>query len=332
MVTPGQLAQRADLYFQLSQLSTAGIPLLQCLDSVGASPRVKLRPALMRLRMGLEEGHTLADAIEPLGAWFSHFERALLDAAEQSGRLPETFRQLFHHYEEKAATARQVIALTAYPALLFHLAVLIFPIEALTGLVLKGQWVQFLFGKAMMLGPLYALVLLAVYLSQETRSQSWRTIWDGLLHSIPVLGSARRDLALARLSASLDALIRAGVPIIQAWRISGPASGSPRFNRSVQRMVPQMEAGRPPSEVLRQDHLFPDIFTNQYAAGELSGKLDENLNRLHQYYLEEGNRRMRRTVLVAGGLLYAGIVLMVVWRVLSFYIDYFRKIGEFIPD
>ena len=57
--------------------------------------------------------------------------------------------------------------------------------------------------------------------------RKWRSRVENVLRRIPILGTARQDLALARLATALESLLNAGVPIVTAWELAATASGSP---------------------------------------------------------------------------------------------------------
>ena len=65
-----------------------------------------------------------------------------------------------------------------------------------------------------------------------------------------------------------------------------------------------------------------------YHTGEISGQLDETLERLHKYYQEEATRKLRALASWTPKLIYFGIVLMVAWQVISFYSNYFGMIKD----
>src|SRR5262249_25105084 len=140
--------------------------------------------------------------------------------------------------------------------------------------------------------PLYAVVLLVIYAAQGRHGETWRGWMESLFGRVPLLGKARRYLALARLSAALEALLSGGVTIIEAWELAATASGSPALRRLVVGWRPLVDAGQTPSEVVNASRRFPELFANQYATGEVSGKLDDALRRLHQYYQNEGSRKL----------------------------------------
>jgi len=71
-----------------------------------------------------------------------------------------------------------------------------------------------------------------VYATQSKHGEGWRAVIEALLTIGSRPGHRRRDLALARLAAALEALISAGVNIFQAWDLAASASGSPALRRA----------------------------------------------------------------------------------------------------
>jgi type II secretory pathway component PulF len=151
---------------------------------------------------------------------------------------------------------------------------------------------------------------------------------ETILRPVPLLGTALRYLALSRLTAALEALINAGVNIIQAWDLAANASGSPALRRAVAAMKPEVVAGRTPAEVLREHSIFPELFTNLYASGEVSGKLDETLLRLYTHYQEEGAFKLQAFAQWLPRLIYGLVAAMIAYYVIQFYTGYFNQISN----
>src|SRR5688572_7864211 len=250
LITPGQLASRSELFHQLAQVTASGIGLIGALQILQRNPpRASLRAPIGRLLQQLESGSTFGDSLEHSGQWLSSFDIALLQAGEKSGRLPDSFRLLSEYYAQRAQLARQVIGFSIYPLIVFHIAVFLFPIGRFTDLVLKGAIVPFVFQKLCVLVPVYAIAAFLVYALQSTHGEGWRASVERVLASLPVLGTARRHLAIARLSIALDALLNAGVNMIEAWEIAAAASGSPALRRVVNISKPRLIDGTTPSEM-----------------------------------------------------------------------------------
>src|SRR5882762_4685905 len=290
IVTPGQFTQRAEFYHQLSQLTGAGLGLINSLEQLRRNPPApSYRRPIQQLLEQLGHGYTFNGALQRIDQWLPAFDVALLQAGEQSGRLEACFRLLADYYTDRARLARQVIADLAYPAFLFHFAIFILPFAKF---FTSGNWLTYLFQTIGVLIPIYAVIALIIYAAQSRHGEKWRGWMECIIHPIPILGTARRYLALSRLAAALEALLSAGVTVIQAWELAATASGSPALRRVVLAWRPLVDGGQTPAEALNASAKFPELFANQYATGEVSGKLDETLRRLHIYYHEQGSRKL----------------------------------------
>jgi type II secretory pathway component PulF len=327
IITPRQLAQRSELYHQLASLVTAGTGLIHALELVLENRTTRLfhRP-LTLLISRLKHGATFAESLKSLGNWLPAFDIALLEAGESSGRLDTAFRLLAEYYNERARLARSVLSDLAYPLVTLHVALLVFPPTLLSKLVWDGAVWAFVSQKLGVFGPFYISVLLLCYAAQSHHSESWRSAIERFLRAIPVLGTARRSLALARLSAALEGLLSAGVSVIEAWQLAADSSGSPALRRAVRGWVSSIEAGQPPSEMIRSSPEFPDVFASLYSTGEVSGKLDDALRRLYQYYNEEATRKLRALAQWSPRLIYFGMMLFIGYYVVSFWMGYYSGI------
>src|SRR5437867_2143522 len=107
LVTPRQLSQRSELYQQLGQLTAAGIGLPQAIELQQRSPPSRsFREPLALIARRLTEGSTFHGAVQSTGRWLPEFDAALLQAGEQSGRLPACLKLLAEHYGHAAALLR----------------------------------------------------------------------------------------------------------------------------------------------------------------------------------------------------------------------------------
>lgn len=328
IVTPRQLIQRAQFYQQLSQLTAAGIPIINALGMLARNPPARsFRLPIQQMLDQLSHGETVSGSMHQLGRWVPSFDIALIRAGEQSGRLDAVFKLLARHYDERAALLRQIISDLLYPMFVLHFAIFVFPfIDWFKGGVSVTTFASKTVG---VLAVFYGAIFIIIHASQGRRGAQWRAFFEMLTKPVPLLGTARHYLALSRLSASLEALINAGVTIIEAWEIAAAASGSPAIERAVRAWKPDVVGGQLPSDAVRNAHRqFPEVFTNLYYSGESSGQLDESLRRLHAYYQEEGTRKLRLFAKGTAQLFYFSVVGYVAFKVVSFYLDYFKQIND----
>ena len=330
IVTPTQLNRRAELYYQLGSMISAGVPLVKSLEMVSTNPSIHVsRKMIFGLIQCLQAGMTFDQSMTKVQGWMPEFDIALLAAGEKSGRLDASFKLLSVYYSSRAKIIRDTIAGLLMTMITLHVFLLVFPIGLLVAFaqgIATGNYslcAPFIVEKCLVFGILYGSVFLLLYVCQGKHGEHWRSIIESFSQSIPLLRTARKYLVLSRLAASLEALISAGVSIITGWELATAASGSPSLRRQVSRWKLRLESGSTPGELVNQTSYFPEMFANLYATGEHSGKLDETLDRLQAYYQEEGFRMLRLFTRVMNGTIYGAIVLMVAFNVIRFWLNYY---------
>jgi type IV pilus assembly protein PilC len=326
IVTPGQFTKRSHFYYQLAQLTSAGLGVVPTLQQIQRAPpsRAYVRP-IQSVVEDIGAGCTFTEAVRRVRNWLPEFDTALLQAGEHSGRIDQCFRLLADYYNERARLARQLISDLAYPVALFHFAIFILPFAQLFS---SGNWLRYLAQTFGVLIPLYVLVTLLIYATQSRHGERWRGWVEAILRPIPMLGTARHCLALSRLAGALEALLGAGVTIIEAWELAANACGSPALRKAVLGWRPLVDGGQTPAEALSTSRRFPELFTGQYATGEVSGKLEETLQRLRDYYQEEGSRKLRTISQWTPKAVYLFVMLMIAYRVVKFWMGYFKQISD----
>src|SRR5256885_13143940 len=95
IITPGQLSRRADFYYQLAQLTSAGLTLMHALEHLKQNPpSFSYRVHIRNLLEDLKHGYTFTESLRRQKGWLPAFDVALLHAGEHSGRLESCFRLL----------------------------------------------------------------------------------------------------------------------------------------------------------------------------------------------------------------------------------------------
>ena len=329
IVTPGQLSRRAELYYRIAQLTSAGIGLVQALEQLERNPPSRaFRQPLQQLLQKIDEGGTFTDSLRAASGWMPQFDIALIEAGERSGHIDTCLRQLADYYRDRARITKQMISQLVYPVGLIHFAVLIFLIVLpFAGSQFSASLTLLILRAALVLAPLYLGTAFLVYAVQSQHGERWRSWLESFLRYVPLLGTARRDLALSRLALALGALLNAGVNIIEAWSLAADATASPALRRAIAAWKPALESGQTPAALVRDCGQFPELFANFYASGEVSGKLDESLHRLHGYYRDEGSRKLEAVAQWTPRIIYGVVACVIAYKIIGFYSGYFNQIS-----
>jgi general secretion pathway protein F len=228
---------RVQLAEDLAELIAAGLSIRESLQILAERPgRAPEQRLLAHLRLQVEQGASLSQAMAQQVAAFGEPLVALVGASEMTSSLPEGLRRYAQVTRRVQALRSHIVSALVYPALLTMtgLGVLLFLLgvvvprfaavvqqnaQALSG---PSGW---LLGMGAWLGetrPVWMSAVLAmpVLLALFFRSARGRRRLQGLVLRLPRVGVALRDLHRARFFATTATLTLGGVPVLQALSLS----------------------------------------------------------------------------------------------------------------
>ncbi|WP_027962909.1 type II secretion system F family protein [Halomonas halodenitrificans] len=143
-----------------------------------------------------------------------------------------------------------------------------------------------------------------------------------------------RDIML--FARQMATMIRAGVPILQAFQVVAESMKKPAMNALVQELISDVGAGASFSEAMqRHPRHFDGLFCNLVAAGEQSGSLDQMLDRVATYKekVESLKARVKKalwypTAVVVVGL---GVTALLLIKVVPQFESLFHGFGAELP-
>ena len=137
---------------------------------------------------------------------------------------------------------------------------------------------------------------------------------------------------ISNLCRALSLLLHAGTSAGDALSLLADGEASPFLRVLLDHMSRQTDAGGALSEAVRETGCFPDYVCGLLAVGERSGRTEEALNALADYYEERFrlDRRMRFLLLYPAVLLLVMLAVLVVLltRVLPIFNDVYAGLGS----
>ena len=214
----------AHAYYDLATMLDAGMPILRSLDVVIEGRKGHMKQIFRRIRESISKGSSLSDALDEHPRIFSDMDRMLVDAAETSGSLSNSFSMLSAWHEFVHRIVMRILTGLAYPVLILHAGAFV---ACVPGAVLGGTTVkQYLFHVAQLLMWFYvpaAVVLVLIFL--QKRAPQVRRPLDFLTLRIPVFGRGMYHMSICRYAKAFGMLYGAGVPMTEtverATRVTG---------------------------------------------------------------------------------------------------------------
>lgn len=324
---------RSHLYANLEKFARSGMGMEKACDSLLRQPRLSRveRDIYRGILTGVQNGRGIGDALGDSSTAVSALEREVVAASEAGGHLEKGFAHLAEYYRRIDRTRRKILKGLAYPLVLIHVAI---PVSTLTvaafssfsldGAAPAGNYREAFLnsGKLMLAAYLVVFLLIfgSVFLIRLGRSSG---LVDGILSRVPLLGRARRAVAMERFSQVFEIFLLAGKKMSDALDGAGRAAGSGLIREAGVRGAAIVAGGDPLAVALyASPRAFPDDFSRGMAAAEESGQLDRELAEWGRYYAESAAEAMELLGEWTPKLFYWGILLLVAAMIIRAGIAY----------
>ncbi len=330
---------------QLGAMIAAGISIAESLEILAEQmPNKTLAEALEDVKNEVLAGVSLAEAMKKHPHVFPPFLINLIAAAEESGKMDVILQRATEYYEKIAAIKRKLVSASWYPitvvvvATIIVLGILTFIVPTFAKLYESfGSNLPFLTQmiinisntlKENFLYIILGITGLAILLVYFYRTPAGKEFFHRISLKLPILGEIFLKGAIAKFARTLATLINGGVPITRALEISATVAGNVVIEKSVRKARDEVERGQPIYKSLDKE-IFPPIFIAMVRVGEDTGKLDEMLDTIANFFEDEVDRAVEGMLSVIEPLLMVFIGGIIGVVILALYLPIF-KMGELI--
>lgn len=295
---------------QLATMISAGMTLTKSLSIVAQQARNnRLKEIYNGVYRDLEEGYSFSSALAKYPEAFDRVFIAIVKSGETTGNLEKVLEETANRLENESNFASKIKGAMLYPAFI------------LVALLLIGAYMMIkvipqlktVFEQAGSNLPILtrALIALSNFLTQYwwaallilvvaiIATRYWvisdfgaRTInrWQ---ITIPGVKQLTIGIYMSRFSRVMEMLILAGVPLLDGLKITAGTMNNQVFEEGINEMIVEVEKGVPLSvPILKNDH-FPTLLGQMVSVGEQTGKMDQVLGKVAEYYEEETNQRIK---------------------------------------
>lgn len=257
---------------------------------------------LLEVRDVIVKGRPFHEAFSRYPKVFSPVFVNLVKSAEAAGNLQQTFEDLSVSLAKEAELRGQIRSALVYPTVLLTASLFIFgfisvfALPRVADVFIKSGINPPTFSRIVFSAGLFinehiiviasALVVcigFSVFFFRSTLVG--RRIGGRILNHTPVIKRARRDLAIQQLASTLSSLLKAGLPIIDAIKITANTIAVPTIHDALIRISDEgLAKGLTVSEAFRREPVFPRVVVNLIAISERAGHLEEVLGTLADFY------------------------------------------------
>lgn len=327
---------------QLSTLQDAGLPILRSIKILEQQQKPgMLKNCLKQVGEDVEGGATLSEAMARHPKAFDRLYSNMVAAGEAGGVLDVILQRLADFLEKAQKLKSKVIGAMIYPIVVIAiagaitLAIVIFLVPKFRDIfadfgvktlpqmtewlitfsnwLLQGSppgWLVILFSPLILMG-IYKLI---------RQAYMGRYILDTIWLKVPVIGQIMSKSGIARFTRTLGTLISAGVPILEAIKITKDTTGNEVYASMLGKVHDSIREGDSFANPLRASKCVDSIVVNMVDVGEETGELDKMLYKVADNYDDEVDTLVASLVSLLEPILVVVLGSIVGFIVISLYL------------
>ena len=272
----------------------------------------------------------------------------MVRSGEQSGRLEDALDRVAYQVEKSDALRRQVKSALMYPALIFGFAIVVlvavvaFVIPVFVGIF--NQIAEENPGESSALAAadpdlrhrLRRADRLLVHpdpgpgrvrLSSSSggrRPTAAKSCGTASPCGIPFkIGDVIQKVALARWSRTFSGAVSAGVPMLQAIKLTGETAGNVVIEQAMDEVYSSVKRGGSLGGPIEADPIFPPMVSHMVAVGEETGQLEHMLSKIADFYETEVDAKVKALTSLIEPLMIVFVGGMVGFIVIAMYLPIF---------
>lgn len=314
---------------QFATMIDAGLSVLRCLDILQRQTKDPvLREALAGVRHDVNGGASLTDAMNKHPRVFSKLYVNMVRSAEAGGILDQVLDRLATFLENDMEMKNKVKSAMMYPTVVFVFAslvmgVMMWYVLPMFAQIFKDMGIQKLpLSTSLMLGfatgtRQYWWLVLILILGIYAAFKYYKSTPTGALHidtiilKLPVMGEIVTKLSISRFTRTFGTLISSGVPVLRALEITTDTAGNLAVAQVIEQAKLSVRDGEKISDPMQASPLFPVMVTQMMAIGEETGRLDQMLSKVADFYDAEVDNMLKGLASLVEPVMIVGLGVMV---------------------
>lgn len=329
---------------QLAAMTSAGLPLVQCLDIlVSQIENKQFAQKIQQISADIQVGSTLAGALGKHPNVFNALYCNMVAAGEASGNLDGVLNRIAEYQEKSDSLRRKIKSAMTYPLIVIVITIglaavmLTFiiptfaqmftdlgstlPLPTRIVMAISGFFRHFILVIILVVGGA-AIAFNAYY-----RTENGRFTIDNIKLKLPILGELQRKSAVSRFSQTLSTLLTSGVTILDALSITAKTAGNKVLEKGLFRTLERISGGLSIAEPLKDTGVFPPMVIQMIAVGEKTGDLSSMLTKIAEFYSEEVDATVDALTSIIEPIMIILVGIIVGGMLIAMYLPIFNMIG-----
>jgi type II secretory pathway component PulF len=300
---------------QLATLLKAGTPLIASLNSILEQTRnPAFKSALSAIIKDIDAGISLSDSLAKYPDIFDEFFVSMTKVGESAGILDSVLDRLSQLLTQEIDIRSRIKSAMTYPVLLVFVAIGIITF-ILTAVIPKFKTIfetydaklpvstSILLGASAVVQKGWPFLLIAVggaalWFRNYMQSDDGRRKFSSVILKIPLFGPFYLKILIAQFAHTLGSLVKSGVPILEALRVTERTVTNLHVRKIIADVQVAISHGESLSDSFKKSGLFPVMVIQMISVGEKTGKLEQMMNELANFYDQEIEYAIRDTTAI----------------------------------
>lgn len=290
----------------MATMVKSGIPVSEALSTLSEQTKSKeFKKVIDDIYGDVQNGQPLAKAFSKYPHTFDSFYVSLIEISEDSGSMGENLEFMAKQLAKNYSLKKKIQTAMLYPTVIFVAATVMggfisfFILPQLVDffaafeidLPITTKILLFVANAFKNYGTFIILALIFVFISFRILIQTsfFKPRWDSMLIEIPIFGEFVMSSQLAQFTRNFGVLVKSGVPITRSIEITANTLSNLRYKHDLMKIGSSLAKGENISEAIEKGQYteFPPLVAKMIGVGEKTGKLDESLLYLGDFYEEE---------------------------------------------
>ncbi|HSW88346.1 MAG TPA: type II secretion system F family protein [Candidatus Saccharimonadales bacterium] len=289
---------------QLSSMIASGLTLTQALHILdNQMQKSSMQEVVEKIIADIEEGKTLSQAISKYPDIFSPIYISLVQAGESAGFLENILKRLADNLEKQQDLQNTIRSALLYPVIIVILMIVVISLMMIlvipqlttlyTGLNLSlpisTQIIIAISNTMVTLWPLLILMVLgcAYGYRRWNKTATGKKFIDKIKLRIPLFGKVIQQSIIAEFSRTFGLLMSSGALVTTSLHQTAQVTGNTVYTNAILEISASVEKGITIGNAMESYPLFPPMLVQMVKLGEQTGKLDESLLKVSEYFQRE---------------------------------------------
>jgi type IV pilus assembly protein PilC len=330
---------------QFATMIDAGLSVVKCLDILQKQTRnPKMKEVIGEVKRDVAGGMSLTESLQKHPRIFSPLYVNMMRSAEAGGILDIVLDRLSTFLEKEQETRNKIKSAMTYPAVVFCFAMLMvmgllfFVLPKFKGIFETMGLKLPLTTKILLNSSSYlqqywyiALVMIigsVVLIKIFSRTDRGKYAIDSAKLRLPIFGDLILKTSVSRFARTFGTLISSGVPVLRALEIVSDTAGNRVISEIVVRARVSIKEGEKISTPLFGSRIFPVMVTQMIAIGEETGRLDQMLVKVSNFYDDEVDNTLKSLTSLIEPLMIVGLGLIVGFIAVSVISPIYALVGS----